>query len=177
MNCKQANEVMDLFSSGALGGREEQAVRMHLADCAPCACKLRSLERIETLPALDEEIEPSGDFARRFHVKLEERRRMQHAAAQAKLPWRASIAAWGRPRQLAAVGTLAALLIAGIVWYGIPSGIPDPSIADSDLNIAEQLPLLQDMAVISNLDLLENFDAIENLSQERNGLEKQRSNP
>jgi len=176
MNCKQINDVLEQFLRGELSGAEARSVRTHLASCPACACGLTSAERMELLPALDEEIEPSDGFAARFRAKLEERRQPD-GGSQAVHSWRARIGRWGLPRRLAAAGALAALIAAGVFWGLHPNGTLNPSVTDSDLLIADRLPLLEDMAVIKNLDFLEDFDTIEKLPSHLNGLESQRRNP
>ena len=63
MNCEQIREVLNAFVNGRMSGDESRAVRLHLASCAACASRLSPAERVEILPALDDEIEPSEDFA------------------------------------------------------------------------------------------------------------------
>lgn len=161
MNCEQIREVLKDFLDGNLSGEEARAVRMHLASCADCASRLSPSDRMEILPALDEEIEPSGSFAARFHSRLRER----SVSGQREAWWR-RLRAWGYPWKPAAVGVLVVLLVAGIFW-GRYSGrtleIPENL---NDMPLAENLPLLQDMAVISHLDLLENFEVIEELTKD-----------
>ena len=174
MNCEQVGQVLEAFMNGTLNGEEARSVRLHFASCAGCISKLAPSERIEVLPAIDEEIEPSEDFAVRFHARLQERRR--HATDNRVKPWRIGLSAWARPWQLAAAGALAALVIAGLFVGRYSGGIPDQYFG-SDIAVAENLPLLKDMAVISNLDLLEDFDTIENLNLTPEGSNTLRSNP
>jgi anti-sigma factor RsiW len=176
MNCEQIGRVLRGFVEGTLRAEESRAVRMHLASCAACASRLSPSERMEILPALDDEIEPSEDFAARFHSRLQQRRGHLAIGRNRSLWWR-SVCAWGHPWKLAAAGALAAIVAAGIFIGRYPRGIPEPSEYFNELAIAENLPLLQDMAVISNLDLLEDFDTIEKLTPRLEGSKMQRSNP
>jgi hypothetical protein len=153
MNCEQARESLELLSAGSLSGDDARDVRMHLASCASCAGGMRNEDWVEVLPALDETIEPSGDFASRFHARLKSHPK----------PWWRNIAVWGWPRQMAAVGTLAAVILAGILMIRSYEPRLDRAPYLNDFGVAENLPLLEDMAVITNLDLLENFDIIEDL--------------
>jgi hypothetical protein len=114
---------------------------------------------------LDDEIEPSEDFAARFHARLQERRGAGGIDKQGDSWWR-WVAAWGYSWKLAAVAAVVVLMAAGIFLARYPRGIPEAPDELNDLAIAENLPLLQDMAIISNLDLLENFDAIETLTEQ-----------
>jgi hypothetical protein len=153
MNCKQARESLELLSAATLSGQDARDIRVHLASCADCAAGLSAEQWAEVLPALDETIEPSGDFALRFHAKFKARPE----------PWRKRIMAWGWPRQLAATGTLAALILAGVFMIRYPYSAQNRAAILNDFGVAENLPLLEDMAVVSNLDLLEDFDVIEDL--------------
>ena len=167
MNCEQIRDLLRDFADGNLDGEKSRAVRVHLASCAACASMLSPADRMEILPALDDEIEPSENFPARFHARLQDRSRDKQRDA-----WWRRIAAWGYPWKLAAAGVLTVLLAAGIFWARYPGGRSEPpeSLSDfppaEDLPLIEDLPLLQDMAVISHLDLLENFDAIEMLTKE-----------
>ena len=160
MNCEQVRERLDAFVNGALSGEQSRAVRRHLASCAVCASNLSPTDWVEVLPVFDEAIEPSEDFALRFHARLRERR------YPPKSRWRA-LSAWGRPWQLLGAGALAALMMLGIFLGRHPGGgAADRPESLNDIAVAENLPLLRDMAVISNLDMLEDFDAIEDLRPE-----------
>jgi anti-sigma factor RsiW len=153
MNCNQARDALERLLEGNLSGREAREVRVHLASCNSCAAGLDADQWVEVLPALDETIEPSDDFSSRFQAKLER---------QPKPGWK-RIGGWGWPRQLAAAGALAAVILAGILAIRYPFSTQERDTNVKDFAVVENLPLLQDMAVISNLDLLEDFDTIEEL--------------
>jgi hypothetical protein len=163
MNCEEARKLLEILETGSLSGEDARAVRMHCKTCSFCAANLSPSQWVELLPVLDEEIEPSPDFALRLKARLKAPRQ----------PWWKKIPVWGWPRQLAAAGALAAVISAMVLAIRYPGARQDPSASLNDYRVAEQLPLLQDMAIVSNLDLLEDFDAIENLSnlmgQEKSG--------
>jgi anti-sigma factor RsiW len=173
MNCEQIREVLNAFINGRMSGDESRAVRLHLASCAACASRLSPAERVEMLPALDDEIEPSEDFAARFQEKLQ-RRKTKSSYAKERSGGRSFV--WRRPWQLTAAGALAALLMAGIFLQhsGDRLNVPDNL---TDFPVAENLSLLQDMSVINNLDFLENFETIEKITLTLEGSKEQRSNP
>ncbi len=161
MNCKEIQSMLAPFMAGELSGDQARSVRQHLACCLPCRSGLKAADLIEVLPALDDSIEPSVDFAARFEARLRQLR--QAAADKREQGWLQKIAAWGRPRQLAAAGALALLIAIG-VYSRRPAAVDLELFApENDLRIAEKLPLLEDMAVINHLDLLEDFETIENL--------------
>ena len=149
MNCEELKDALNAFLNGTLSSEESRAIRRHLASCAACSSLLAPSDRIEVLPALDEEIEPSGRFAASFHSRLNERRgRLQ----------------WGYWWKYAAAVAVVVLGI-GIFFGQYFTGTLPVAESPEDLPLAEDLPLLEDMAVIQNLDLLENFEAIENLPE------------
>jgi anti-sigma factor RsiW len=173
MNCEQIREMLDAFVNGRMSGDESRAVRLHLASCAACASRLSPAERIEILPALDDEIEPSEDFAAGFQQELR-RRKMESSSAKERAGGLSFF--WRRPWQLTAVGALTALLMAGIFLRHSGDGL---NVSDNlnDFSVAENLSLLQDMPVINNLDFLENFETIEKITLTLEGSKGQRSNP
>jgi len=153
MNCDEMKRLLKEFLSGRLSGEESREVRRHLASCPACAASLEAADKMEILPALDEEIEPSADFAERFHARLHEPRRTS---------------AWRNPTALAAAAAIV-LLAAGVFfgqYFRGTTAVPDSL---NDLTLAENLPLLEDRALLENLELLENFEAIENLTIEERG--------
>ncbi|HTY61873.1 MAG TPA: zf-HC2 domain-containing protein [Acidobacteriota bacterium] len=173
MNCEQVHEVLDDFLNGKMSGSRSRDMRLHLASCPACASTLSPAERIEILPVLDETLEPSEDFDARFHAELQ-RRRAAMSADFSKESRGSAWFVWRHPWQLTAVGALAALLAAGIFLRhsGDRYGLSDNP---GEIAIAENLNLLQDMAVINNLDLLENFDTIEKMTPAVDGSQEQRS--
>lgn len=170
MSCADAGKHLEALLAGTLAGEAARAVRRHLAGCRRCAEALAPADRMEILPALDDAIEPSADLAARFRARLDAHRaetaRGREAASSAGLGalWRA-LRSWSVPRQLAAAGALAGFLAFGI-YLGMhreAQRATDP--AASEIQIAQNLPLLRDLEVIENLDLLEDFDAIQNLPE------------
>ena len=153
MNCEQARKELELVINGGLSGEEARSVRRHFASCSECCAVLAPSQWVEILPAMDEMIEPSGDFTARFHSKLSAR----------PVPWWRRMTDWPYARRLATAGTLAAVMLIGVFVIRYPKAGLDRAAYMNDLQVAENLPLLQDMAVVSNLDLLEDFDTIENL--------------
>ena len=166
MKCEQSREFLEDLIAGKLSGQEARSVRAHIASCSACSAGLTPSQLVEILPAFDETIEPSGDFAARFRARLKSR-------AQ---PWWKRIAGWGWPLRLAAAGALAAIIFAGIFVGLHPEMGQERAASLNEFGVAENLPLLEDMPVISNLDLLEDFDTIENLPdlmKETNGTGRQ----
>ena len=163
MNCSQVQSLLKPFLDGKLSGDESHGVRAHFASCRECASKLKPAEWIEILPALDETIEPSENFASRFYAKLEERQRRQDRHEQPDQSGLSRWITWSWPWRLAALGTLATLIVAGIYFGRSPSEALDRSVVYYEIGVTENLPLLQDMALINNLDLLQDMDAIESM--------------
>ncbi|HYK87161.1 MAG TPA: zf-HC2 domain-containing protein [Acidobacteriota bacterium] len=163
MSCAEIKDELKLFLSGKLSGERSRRVRTHLATCAQCASELSAPDRIEGLVALDEAIEPSSEFESRFSARLDAHRRKQGATPD-QPSLRERILAWSLSRQLAAAGVLAAFLALGIYIGMFRDRLQAPVATVTEVSIAENLPLLQDMAVIENLDLLEDFDTIQGLN-------------
>jgi len=155
MTCKEAREKFQKVLGGDLSGGEARAVREHYASCAECRAGLAPADWVEILPAMDEIIEPSGDFAARFQARLSARPK----------PWWRRIGEWGSTRKLVAAGALASVILGGIFVWRQPDAGQDRATDMNDIQVAQNLPLLQDMPVVNNLDLLEDFDTIENLPQ------------
>ena len=164
MKCEQVCEALDAFLNGDMSGEASRAMRRHLASCAACAGRLRSLEWVEILPALDAEVEPTDDFAARFQEKL---RRRKAESGTVRTTERAGWLSCLRQRawRLAAAGALAALLAAGMFLRHPGDGMNSAD-AWGDLPGVENLSLFQDMPVVDNLDFLEDFEAIETLMLE-----------
>ncbi len=171
MNCDQIQESMEAFLSGELSGKKSRAIRMHLASCSRCASRLNPADLMEVLPLLDETVAPSENFAAHFHARLQERRREQ------PIHWWGRISLHRHPWELAAAGAIAAVLVAGVFLGRYLGGTRNQPEYFSEIAIAENLPLLKDMAVIINLDLLEDLDTIETMIPGPEGSKIQRSNP
>jgi len=158
MNCEEFQNR--LRESAAEKTVDSLDLRLHAASCARCASKLSALEWVEIWPALDRSIEPSEEFAARFHARLKLRQNRQ-GVLQRILSWWGGFAAWGWPKQVLVAGSLAAVLGAGVFLGRYPG---QKNAAEyRDFAVAVNLPLLQDMDVVNNLDLLEDFEIIENL--------------
>jgi hypothetical protein len=164
MNCEETLSKLDSFLNGRLGGEQCRQVRFHLAGCARCAAALTPADRIEILPALDEEFEPSEDITLRFHTMLAAHRAATRGTEGLSMAtiWRTWLPLL--PRQIVAVGALAAFLISGIYLGLYQVSAPGPMPGSGEVTIAENLPLLQDMGVIKDLDLLEDLDTIQDMT-------------
>jgi anti-sigma factor RsiW len=165
MNCRETKSKLEAVESGALSGPEARSVREHLVGCPACAAALGPRDRLETIMMFDEEIEPSPDFHQRFRKRLREHLENPVAASPVRAadPWWRRFTEWSLPRQAATAAAAAFVLALGI-YVGVhrPAEQAAPSFS-TEIPIAENLPLLEDMRVIQNLDLLEDFDAIKNL--------------
>jgi len=168
MNCEKIRELLESFVNGTLSVEDSREVREHLVSCRDCASSLSASEWVEVLPVLEERIEVSGEFPARLRAGLEERIHSRTTGGRLAAFRGTGVAALGWPKTLAVAGTLAALVVAGIFLGRFPERATDLPAAYGNLGVAENLPLLEDMAVINHLELLEDFDAIENLPDARN---------
>jgi hypothetical protein len=157
MSCKEIQEEIERFLSGALSGFESRRIRIHLRGCPACASRLSPSDRVETLVALDEDIEPSPGLERRFRARLEAHR------ARSAGRWWTWIPASRVQQTLALAGSLAVLAGVVIFWTARPTEPPPPT-PPPEAAIVENLPLLQDLGVIENLELLEDFDVLQEMS-------------
>jgi hypothetical protein len=162
MNCEETRAALGSFLGGKLIGEQSRSIRLHLAGCADCASTLSKLDRMEILPAIDEEIEPPPHLAAQFRARLEEHR-SRTAKNHSGFSFFRWYSKWGWRNQLAAAMGLVVLLAAGVFWNRYMTMQRGSTI--SEISVAENLPLLRDMAVIENLDLLEDFENIQDLSQ------------
>jgi hypothetical protein len=177
MKCERVREAMQELLRDAVREEEAREIRHHLASCAACASKISPEGWVEILPVLDKEIEPSRDFAMRFHTRLRERQRSQIESDRTPSSLWMKLALWIWPRRLATAGILTVLIVAGIFIGRFPGSFKDAAISDEDLSIAQKLPILEDMAVINNLDLLEDFETIETLAAGPENSKTPRSDP
>ena len=164
MNCEETRMALQTFLDGKLSGDKSRRIRMHLANCADCASRLNALDRIEILIVIDEEIEPSPYLITRFRSRLEEHR-SRAAESHTGFSWIRGNMRWKWRTQFVATVSLAVLLAGGVYWARYRADWRQHGSTISEINIAENLPLLRDMAVIQNFDLLEDFDNIQSLSE------------
>jgi len=173
MNCNDVETRLQSLCQGRLQGSEARRVRVHLASCTECAALLTPLDRVELLPMLDVEVEPSPDLGERFAGRLRAHRELKNRPGLTsvwtrfwKPAWPLS---WHSPRQVTAA-LLVASLVGAAVFFAVTQG-PDSSesgITETEINLAANLPLLEEMDLIQNLDLLENFEEIQAMSRKRN---------
>jgi hypothetical protein len=67
---------------------------------------------------MDEVVQPAEDIRERFHARLEAHRRQSAVKPQLLTSWLGQFPLLGWPRQVAAVGALAAFLVCG-VYFGM----------------------------------------------------------
>ena len=159
--------MLEPLLGGELSGRKSREVRKHLAGCGACASRLSILDRTELLPVLDEAIEPDGQITSRFSARLAAHRRLTAGAGSSAASRWWSAAARGWPRRLAAAGVLA-LVALGLYYLRYPGQDAQNSLASyGEIEAAQNLPLLREMALIGNLELLEDLDTMDAMPADR----------
>jgi hypothetical protein len=129
-------------------------VDRHLAGCAACRDTLSDFERLAAALAATPVPAPPGDWAD-WHAGLSRRLARRTAERPAASGWR-----------LLPVPVLAAALVAGLVYLGLPHG-PRTGPGDlallEDALLASRLDLIARLEVIQRLELLEDLDVIRRL--------------
>ena len=155
MNCKLAVDNLKALMEGDLPADEARETRRHLLACPSCSARLTPEEWVEVLPGMEEEVEPSADFARGFYRKLDRRREAGRA------PWWS--VTWARPGHLAGAGALVLVVLLGVILGRLPWGARTMSGPAVEPGMEETVAILKDMGVLHHLDLLEDFETIADL--------------
>jgi anti-sigma factor RsiW len=147
-----------LYLRGELGTKQGERMRVHLEGCTRCREALASAEAVtqELARRLDQIQEPDwADYQNQLRRKLNARRGERVPRWRPGLAW-ASLAT-------AAVATTAIVLAFALAPGSRPPAVDqlevEGALADADIG------LLRDYPVVEHLDLLENYDLIENLDQ------------
>ncbi|MBN2339729.1 MAG: zf-HC2 domain-containing protein [Acidobacteria bacterium] len=155
MNCKLAVDNLKALMEGELPADEARETRRHLLSCPSCSAGLSPEEWVEILPGMEEEVEPSSDFAREFYRKLD-RRREAGRTRRWSIPW-------GRPMRLAGAGALVLAVLMGVMLVRLPWDGRTVSGPAVEPGMEETVAILKDMGVLHHLDLLEDFETIADL--------------
>ncbi len=156
---KHPESAFALYLRGELEASESQHLQEHLAGCDRCRAGLAAAE--SAISALSRRIEqlPEPDWAT-YQTELRRKlnaRRYRAPASRWRHGW-----AWAS-LATAAVATsalvLALVLSAGPRTPAVDQLAVEGGLADADIG------MLRDYPVVENLDLLENYDVIENLDQ------------
>lgn len=144
MRCHDAQEALTAARYEGVEPSAETAA--HLAGCAACAAFAKESAELDGVLAADVEVELRPGFDTRFRARLEEQ----------KARGRRRVAGWPRLTALAFGTALTAALAVFVVAERRPHVTPEPT--PTDLAIAMNLELLEDMDVVARLDEVEVLD-------------------
>lgn len=111
MQCTQVTTKLADYALGLLSERERKTIETHLAECASCAFELRALERVDKLLGSVAPEEPPA------HLWQNIRARIEAEPQKAQSPFWQS---WFTLPRLALGGAVAAAILAGLVYFGMP---------------------------------------------------------
>ena len=156
--CTAYEEDLVLFHYGDLSGAERHKLETHLTSCAGCAGYLKELAT--TLPLTVKTDEPPQDFwtnyKRELRLKLDE-------VAEKKIWWR-SLAALFQPRYLPAFAMAAVVVLA--LTFTLGKGIWSSKSNVQDDELAEALPVAENLEFFSAMDILDDLDLLESMGSQ-----------
>ncbi len=176
MNCLEREKLI-AYRHQLLDGREEGAVRAHLAECGRCRAALDEYRRLDSVLEEWKAIEPTPGFDTRLRAALE-RSATAPASSLWGLRW-SPIWGFGSLRWLAPALALAVVVVVSVValrlrpphpapgsavpqvaQVPVPSaGVGAPSEADAD----EELGLYRNLPILEDYDMLADFDVLSEL--------------
>lgn len=128
-------------------------VRTHLEECADCRAYGAQAEELTRLLDLDEDVEPRPGFDTRFFARLEELK-----AERDKASW------WRRWPVWVAAASLSMSAAAAVVLLGVQP--PATPTLESDLALAMELEMLEDLDLVRQLDEVEVYAVLAQLEVE-----------
>jgi Putative zinc-finger len=158
--CEAYEGDLVLLHYGDLSGAERQKLDSHLAGCAGCAGYLKQLATL--LPLTVKSDEPPQEFWQNYNREL--RGKLDDLAAT-KAWWR-NLAAIFRPGYISAFATAAVVVLALTFTLGksVWNGKSDPQ----DDEMAEALPVAENLDFFSALDILDDLDLLEFIGSQGN---------
>ncbi len=151
--CQDYEADLVLLHYGDLIGDERERVSAHLAKCAGCAGYLRELAALLPLTAKTDDPPQTFwmDYSRELRHKIDD-------AVEKKTWWRRFNFVFS-PRYLAALGSAAVIILAlsftlGKNIWSTNNQLPDDEIAEL-LPVAENLEFFRSMDILDDLDLIE----------------------
>lgn len=142
MSCEKMESRILGYIDGRLKESERLDVEKHLAACSPCRLRVSEFRAVSGL--LDElpTIEPSGAFNARVHALV--------AAEPVKQSW------WAWLNFSPRIALVASMLLIAALWMGYErQAVPPPmDMAQADVQMLQDLPVLEDHDVLSNFEPL-----------------------
>jgi anti-sigma factor RsiW len=145
MSCKKMESRILGYVDGRLKESERLETEKHLATCSACSLRVTEFRAVNSLLEELPVIEPSAAFDARVHALV--------AAEPVK---QSSWWAWlSVPPRIAFAASVLAIAMA---WMGIasrqPVGQPQVDMAQTDAQMMQDLPVLEDHDVLSNFEPL-----------------------
>ena len=151
--CHEHEADLILFHYGDLMGAERERLARHIGQCAACAGYLSELALLMpfTVKTDDPPLVFWTDYSRELRRKIDD-------AVEKKTWWR-RLGFFFSPRYLAALGSAAVIVLAlsftlGKNIWSTANQLPDDEIAEL-LPVAENLEFFRAMDILDDLDLLE----------------------
>ena len=167
MNCSQIEMNAIAYLDGKLARAKADAFRRHLAECSPCAERLRAFSDVSSLMDSWAPVEPSASFNARLQQRI-----LSEPAAQGS--WLDRLSLWLPAKNPLGNPALAGALLGMIVFaVGLARYAPGTSVSfapnTTDTAVVasfegtDELALYQDLPVLENLELLANFEVLQEL--------------
>ncbi|MBM4297845.1 MAG: hypothetical protein FJ143_08905 [Deltaproteobacteria bacterium] len=152
---------MVLFHYGDLAGGERDSLAAHVARCAGCAGYLRELATL--MPLIVKTDDPAPPFWMNYNREL----RQKLDAAVDNKSWWQSLASILRPRYLPAFASAAVVVLALTFTFGI--GLWSGKSQAPDDELAELLPVAENLDFFSAMDLLDDLELLEFIGNQGKG--------
>lgn len=158
--CEIYEEDLVLLHYGDLAGIERDRLSTHIASCAGCAGYLKELATLLPLTAKTDEPPQAFwmDYNRELRHKIDD-------AIEKKSWWR-NVAAIFRPRYLPAFATAAVVVLA--LTFILGKGIWSGKNQLQDNEIAEVLPVAENLEFFSAMDILDDLELLEFIGNQGN---------
>jgi hypothetical protein len=152
--CPTHEEDLVLFHYGDLAGAERANIEKHVTTCTGCAAYLNELASL--LPLTVKSDEPPQEFWMNYNREL--RHKIDDAAE--KSSWWPMLSAIFRPRLITVLGATAVIVMALTFTLG-RNFWPTKDNARDDDEVAEVLPVAENLDFYSAMDVLDDLDVLE----------------
>ena len=158
--CQANEEDLVLLHYGDLAEVERDRLSKHVAGCAGCAGYLKELATLLPLTAKTDEPPPAFwmDYSRELRHKIDD-------AVENKSWWK-NLASTLRPRYLASFSTAAVVVLA--LTFTLGKGIWPGKNQIEDDEIAEALPVAENLDFFNAMDILDDLDLLEFIGNQGN---------
>ncbi|HWH80272.1 MAG TPA: hypothetical protein VNT76_22990 [Candidatus Binatus sp.] len=152
--CPAYEADLVLFHYGDLAGAEHNVLQNHVTACAGCAAYLAELATL--LPLTVKSDVPPAEFWMDYNREL----RQKIDGAVEKSSWWPGLSAFFRPRLITAMGATAVIALALTFTLG-RNYWPAKDSAHDDAEVAEALPVAENLDFYTTMDVLDDLDVLE----------------